>query len=74
MTAGGATDLEFLWQVATNRSINVKYHVQMEITGPPVKDGLIDVPVNFQGFEDPLTGKAVEFVTTLGVDPDTEYV
>ena len=74
VTAGGATDLEFLWQVATNRSINVKYHVQMEITGPPVKDGLIDVPVNFQGFEDPLTGKAVEFVTTLGVDPDTEYV
>ncbi len=74
VTGGNPTDIEFLWQVDTGRSWKVTYHVLMEKTGPAVKDGLVDVPVNFQGFEDPLTGKAVEFETTLGVDPDTEYV
>jgi hypothetical protein len=74
VTSGGDVDLEFLWRIATNQAFKTKYHVRMEITGPAVKDGLIDVPVNFMGFEDPLTGVAVEFETTLGVDPDTEYV
>ena len=74
VTGGAPTDIEFKWQLAVGRSWTVKYHVLMEKTGPAVKDGLVDVPVNFQGFEDPAAGTAVTFATELGVDPDTEYV
>lgn len=73
VTGGAVTDLEFVWQVTTGRSWGVTYHVVLEPTGPPIKDGLITIPVTFQGFEDSGTGTAVTFVSTIGVDPDTEY-
>ncbi len=74
VTGGAVSDIEFKWQVGTNRFFRTKHHVQMEITGPAVKDGLVEVPVNFQGFEDAGTGTAFEFESSIGVDPDTEYV
>jgi hypothetical protein len=74
VTGGGVTDLEFVWQVAVGRSWGVTYHVVLEPTGPAIKDGLINVPVTFQGFEDPATGTGVEFESSIGVDPDTEYI
>ncbi|MFA6031120.1 MAG: phage tail tube protein [Elusimicrobiota bacterium] len=74
VTGGAPTDIEFKWLVAAGRSWTVKYHVLMEKTGPAVEDGLVEVPVNFQGFEDTAVSTSVTFATELGVDPDTEYV
>ena len=73
VTDGGVVDVELKWLVETDRYWRVKYHVILEPSGPPVKDGLINVTVNVRGFEDTGTGTAVEFETSVGTDPDTEY-
>ena len=73
VTAGGVVDVELKWLVETDRYWRVKYHVILEPSGPPVKDGLINVPVNIRGFEDTGTGTAVEFETSVVTDPDSEY-
>lgn len=75
ITSDTPTDLEFTWGVGTNLSETITLPgVLLEKTGPAVKDGLIDVPVNFQAFKDPSSGTALEMVSELAVDPDTEYV
>lgn len=74
ITSDTPTDLAFTWGVGTNRSETITLPgVLLEKTGPAVKDGLIDVPVNFQAFKDPTAGTAIEMEASIGVDPDTEY-
>ena len=66
ITDGGVVDVELKWLVETDRYWRVKYHVILEPSGPPVKDGLINVPVNIRGFEDTGTGTAVAFAEKFG--------
>ncbi|HQN09873.1 MAG TPA: phage tail tube protein [Thermoanaerobaculia bacterium] len=73
ITDGGVVDVELKWLVEADRYWLVKHHVILEPSGPPVKDGLINVTANIRGFEDTGTGTAVEFETSVGTDPDVEY-
>lgn len=75
ITSDTPTDLEFAWAVDTDRSERITLPgVLLEKTGPAVKDGLIDVTVNFQAFKEAVAGTALEMEASIGVDPDTEYV
>lgn len=74
--AGTATSLSFKWTTATNRTWELTLpRVFLEKTGPSLQDdGLVKVSVNFRAVYDPTALTSVTMVTTLGVDPDTEYV
>lgn len=74
--AGTPTSLSFKWTTAANRTWELTLpRVFLEKTGPALQsDDLVTVNVNFRAVYDPTATTAVTMVTTLGVDPDTEYV
>lgn len=74
--AGTATSLSFKWTTASNRTWELTLpRVFLEKTGPSLQsDDLVTVNVNFRAVYDPTAETAVTMVTTLGVDPATEYV
>lgn len=73
--AGTPTSLSFKWTTAANRTWELTLpRVFLEKTGPALQDdGLVKVNVNFRAVYDNTALTAVTMVTTLGVDPDTEY-
>jgi hypothetical protein len=75
ITSSTPTTIDLTWTSGTNRSFRLYLpRVVLEKTGPALNDaGITTIPVNFRAAYDGTAVTAIQMVTSLGVDPDTEY-